>query len=230
MPIARRLPVLAACVLLLPGTLRPQAPAAPTKPEATPTPAASPILGSWLTSIRRPDGSAADIYEIFSGKEDWRSVAVFRDNHGKVSTLAVWGTFKLTPAGSGTYRLVTATDDYSPRHRCVVNGACEPLTSLSGVDATIVFPDPDHLGSPGEQVIAVRLRQLPIEAETPVPHVQMVTANGEIVNAPTPLGLDDPRFEHPRKTACDDLQQQRICNLNDGTMYTGKDGCKHCSK
>ena len=28
---------------------------------------------------------------------------------------------------------------------------------------------------------------------------------------------------------CDNLQQQRICNLNDGYLYTGQDGCQHCS-
>jgi hypothetical protein len=30
--------------------------------------------------------------------------------------------------------------------------------------------------------------------------------------------------------ACADLQQECICTINDGDMYTGRDGCQHCSR
>ena len=100
---------------------------------------------------------------------------------------------------------------------------------MPGLDATITFPDPDHFGSPGQQAAVDRLRHLPIEAETPVPHIQMVTAAGEPSDAPPPVGLDADRFHYPERP-CDNLQQQRICaSTDDGHMSTDGNGCQHCT-
>ena len=219
--------------LVLP--LLPVAAARPQPPEAKPGAAAgavaTPILGSWFTTIHNPDGSVLDLYDTFSGEHSWNATAVFRDKAGKVLTRRAWGEFSLTASAEGSYRLVTSTDEWSPRHTCVDKRPCESVPPLTRPYDIISFIDLDHFHAAGDtSVVSTRLRQLPIEATTPVPHILMLTATGEPSDAPTPVGLDSmPQPPHPRwSRGCDNLQQQRICTINDGQMGLDSNGCKVC--
>ncbi len=121
---------------------------------------------------------------------------------------------------------------------------CQPFQVPTSDTSLVTFSSPNQLQSMSETnaggggiVNEVRDNQPALlQAQAPQRWVTVVQPSAGPGPAPIITPSVSPYQRGPATNIpglggnCDDLQQRRICNLNDGNLIRGRDGCLRCDR
>ena len=191
----------------------------------------SPIVGLWSTVFPREDGGTLHAYDEYRADGTWRMTSIVDGGTASGARLQVWGTYKAEQRPDKSYRIDFTATGHAPHTVCTEGAGCQKMPEIHNVSAVVRFIDADHLRiDEGMKATSERVAAIPPQLLSQVP--ETVSRAASSTDKPLCCGGDHdwPHRPPPRESVCDNLQQQRICTINDGTMYTGNDGCQHCSK
>lgn len=196
------------------------------------------LVGTW-SGQRQGDAGPVHQTDAFSG--DGKFVTVAELGPGLVR---VWGYYRTSPAGQNAIRVEFQVAGYLPQQFCAQAPGgplvCRPF-QLPMSDASLVtFTSPDSFQASSVQNPAAGPIQ---ETRDPNPYLLQRQVPAQLVvqtnppptpyPAPSPYPAPPPYptpMPYPRPTAgpaCNDLQQRRICNINDGHLVPSG-GCLVC--
>ena len=229
-----------------------QAPAGPKPSSNTPFPFGQPgsggqqgnadapsLVGAWSGQTMTQNGPVQQT-DYFGPDGNYVSVARLQNGF----TARIWGQYRVTPINQVQLRLDLQAQGWLPQQLCRQEGSGQPSCSpfqIPQTDSTIVsFLSPTALVSVSQtmpntsitesrdqnptllqaQVQQQFVLRVPVQQPTPSPSYQP-GAPGPVVVPYQPIA---PRYTGPK---CDDLQQRRICNINDGHLVSSG-GCLVC--
>ena len=147
----------------------------------------------------------------------------------------MWGSYSVQAAGSNV-SVTFHPAGFAPVQACTPGVGC---TQMPGYPQAFtnhyILVDANHLRSNDQQhLVSGRVAQIPAALTSQLPQTHMFPAPPTISGGGRSGGsgggytpMQRPAGVGPN--SCDNLQQQRICNLNDGYLYTDNRGCQVCS-
>jgi hypothetical protein len=192
------------------------------------------IVGTWSNMSQGPGGQTETTYGF---GQDGTFAMVQAAQSG--SENRIWGTYQVTPDGLSGLQLVLQISGVLPTVFCAQTPGFAPHCSQT--------PNPGSMNGP---VQILSDQQIVIAGETfgrdPNPTLlnlqipQQLTVNTAPVqqpDIPQPVNPNIPQPVNPNipdgggmagsPSDCDDLQQERLCAINNG-HYEMEDGCRMC--
>jgi hypothetical protein len=197
------------------------------------------VVGQWHEQFQTPQGSG-DLYIEYLRDGQFRGV-IYTPTQPMTEAQS-FGTYTAQQEGADQVRVHRTISRRLPLMLCEPNGGnCRPVPSGptevdavfriardgSLVDAANMTLRREAIPQQFLQVIPDRifLHQVPAVAQTGSrPAAGLGTSNPAI---PGPVHMT-PQGERGNGPNCDDLQQNRLCTVNNGYMYTDKRGCRMC--
>ncbi len=194
----------------------------------------NPIVGRWEMQMRLQDGATMHQFDEYGPDGSWRQTSINVGGRSNGIRTQTWGNYSVQAAGNNTYRISFQTTGFAPMQVCTQGVGCTQLSRTQTFANSYVLVDRNHLRSlDRQQLITARVAQIPAELTAQLPATKMNAGAPPISTGgyPSNGGRSGGSTYHVpgQGGTCDNLQQQRICNLNDGYLYTGQDGCQHCS-
>jgi hypothetical protein len=187
------------------------------------------ITGGWSTEVSGPQGvtRAAAVYG-----NDGTFVTLMQLPNGSIQK--IWGTYTATQVAPGQIQLNGQTQGWLPQQICAEAPGfpmrCQPYTVPPTQSVTVQFTSPSTIEADGalwnrDPSPALLQAQVPAQVVNNVPApVQPIIPQPFDPNNPQPISPNNPVAGNP---GCDDLQQERICTVNDGTIVMSG-GCEKC--
>jgi hypothetical protein len=178
----------------------------------------------------------------YAANGDFRSTSVIQGGTLNGMRMQVWGRYAVKQIGPNRYLVTSRAHGVAPQSLCNPGGGCSPNTVPDAVTETIDMLDANNFHikstingqvSESEQHRADIPQQLTsqVAAQVTLPALPRAAGNGG--GAPTMPTL------HPYVTPgggnktmgnnCDNAQQNRICTVNNGHIYTDARGCQVCA-
>ena len=209
----------------------------------------NPFIGSWTTTMPMQDGSGQIVsFSEFLPNGNTRATSIFQGGSMNNIRMQVWGKYTVKQLGPHRYQLTISVRGHAPRQMCMHGGSCQNMDLPTNATETDDMHGPDSYHS------VTTLNGVTTEAElhrSPVPP-QLMSLVGPLVTFSAPPqaaqggggggGAPIMPTMHPYVTpgggsyhvpgqggTCDDAQQNRICSVNSGHMYTDSRGCRMCA-
>jgi hypothetical protein len=198
------------------------------------------IVGQWHGQFQTAAASG-DLYIEYSSDGHFRGI-IYTPTQ-PITESQSFGTFSVHQDGAASLRIHRNITGHLPLTLCDPNGgSCRPVPPGSPqvdaqfriardgslIDSNNMILRRESIPQQFLQVIPDRIfmHQVPItSAATPGrPSVGAVPGNPAI---PGPTHMT-PRIAPGNSDTCNDLQQNRLCTINGGYMYTDKRGCRMC--
>jgi hypothetical protein len=197
--------------------------------------AAPDLSGTWTGQSQGPAGSTTTTYGF---GQDGTFAQAQQSQNGEESRF--WGTYTANPVGPGAMQLDLQITGFLPQVVCVqIQGFpthCNPQSGPSQMSGTIQFTSPSSVEIGGE---VFNRDPNPTLLNMQVP--QQLVLNGTqptAPNIPQPVVPNIPQPVDPNAglasggaggsgSNCDDLQQERLCAINNG-HYERSGGCLIC--
>ena len=199
------------------------------------------ILGAW-SGQHFDQGGTIQQTDAFS--PDGKFVSVARLPNGFLAR--TWGYYRASPAGPNQVRVDLQAQGWLPQQVCrQVQGAmpdCQPFQIPANDTVLVTFTSPNSFQSVSQTMQGASIAETRdpnpflLQAQAPQRWTINVVPAPQTGPGPAPVGTPyvSPFQRGPATNIpglggnCDDLQQQRICNINDGTLVRGRDGCMKC--
>ena len=199
------------------------------------------MVGAW-SGQRYDQGGPVQQTDAFSA--DGKFVSVARLANGLLGR--VWGSYRSTPVGPNQLRVDFQAQGWLPQQVCRQQQGsapeCQPFQIPATDTVLVTFTSPNSFQSvsqtaQGSGIVETRdPSPSMLQAQAPQTWTINVVPAPQVGPAPTPVVTPyiSPRNRGPATNIpglggnCDDLQQQRICNINDGSLVRGRDGCLKC--
>jgi hypothetical protein len=200
----------------------------------------SALVGQWHAKFQTPQGGG-DIYVEYLSDGRFRSI-IYTPTQG-MTIAQDFGTYTARPEASGQLRVHRSISRHLPTQLCFPNGGnCQPIPP-GGTEMEQQFTvqgdgsllDNSNMAFRREsippqflQTIPDRifLHQVPVSAAPPAGGAMRPSSSNSTAPAPAHM---TPRIAPGNSDTCNDLQQNRLCTVNGGTMYTDKRGCRMCA-
>jgi hypothetical protein len=200
---------------------------APMQQQTPPPPSAPDLTGTWTNESQGPDGDTKTTYGF---GQDGSFAQAQQSANGAESRF--WGSYSANPAAPGALNLSLQITGFLPQTVCVqIPGYplhCSPQRGPSQMSGTIAFTSADSVNIAGE--IFTRDPN-PVLLSLQIPQQITLTGAAPVApNMPQPINPNIPQPVNPNPSSgsnCDDLQQQRLCVVNNG-HYAQSNGCLIC--
>jgi hypothetical protein len=200
----------------------------------------SALVGQWHAKFQTPQGGG-DIYVEYLSDGRFRSI-IYTPTQG-MTIAQDFGTYTARPEASGQLRVHRSIARHLPTQLCFPNGGnCQPIppggTETEGQftvqgdgslldNSNMTFRresiPPQFLQTIPDRIF---LHQVPVSAAPPAGGAMRPSSSNSTAPAPAHM---TPRIAPGNSDTCNDLQQNRLCTVNGGTMYTDKRGCRMCA-
>ncbi len=193
----------------------------------------SPLIGRWEMQMHMQDGATMHQFDEFGADGSWRQTAINVGGRSNGVRTQTWGNYSVQTTGNNSFRVTFQTTGFAPMQVCTQGVGCTQLTRVQTFANSYTLVDRNHFRSNDRQgLVTARVAQIPAELTAQLPATDMHAgappiSTGGSGNSSGYIPMKRPDGVGP---TCDNLQQARICTINDGYMYTGRDGCQHCSK
>ena len=195
----------------------------------------NPIVGTWVAGHPQGDGSILLVADHYDANGTWSLNSIRKGGTLDGDRSQVWGRYTVRPIGNHRYQITTTPGGWAPLQVCTQYAGCTTKPAWNQSTTVRTALDPNHL-SGADGTAWERVAQIPPEVASQVPQTvyhappALPAGGGLSSGGVLPRGGDGTHHIPGQGGTCDNLQQQRICALNDGYLYTGRDGCQHCSK
>jgi hypothetical protein len=186
------------------------------------------LSGAWSRTTPGQDGP--ELHTEWFG-QDGSYVSVERLPNGSMQRF--WGSYRATPAGSGVMTVSFQAQGWLPHEICTqapgFPARCIAYTPPLNATVRLQFTSASTL-----QINGATLRRDPSPAllQQQVPEKLMQQASAPMqpsMRQPVaPAGAHYQTPRDPGRPGGDDLQQERICAVNDGQIIVQQDGHKIC--
>ncbi len=189
------------------------------------------ITGGWSTEVSGPQGvtRAAAVYG-----SDGTFVTLMQLPNGSIQK--IWGTYTATQISPTQVQLEGQTQGWLPQQICAEAPGfpmrCQPYTVPPTESVTVQFTSPSTIEADGALWNRDPSPAL-LQAQVPAQVVNTVPAPVQPI-IPQPVDPNNPDAGNPDagnpgagNPGCDDLQQERLCTVNDGTIVM-EGGCEKC--
>jgi hypothetical protein len=214
----------------------------PNGARAAGAPIQAPFLGTWSSRQPGPNNNGVVItFGEYAANGNFRSTSVIQGGTLNGMRMQVWGRYTAKQIGPNRYSITSHAHGVAPQRLCNPGGGCSPNTIAETTTETIEMLDANsfHIQSttgpgPGADLHRAEIPQqltAQIAAQVMLPALPRASGNGGA--APTMPTL------HPYVTPgggnktmgnnCDNAQQNRICTVNNGHIYTDNRGCQVCA-
>lgn len=197
----------------------------------------NPIVGSWHQVQQGQAGGTIHSFWVYNANGTWSMSSVTEGGPPNVNGMRMQfsGRYSIKPAGNGSFVVQTQTMHKAPMQLCMPSVGCRSTGAIPGPQQAYyqfrgdAFQSSDGVTAQRGEVPPTVAAPLPaVWNLQPPPPLPSISAGGGTAGR---SGYNPPKYTVPGTNGtCDNLQQQRICTINDGYMYTGRDGCQHCSK
>lgn len=210
----------------------------PSSPFGSGSPGGPSLVGAW-SGTKNVGNLAAQITDAYDAQGHY--VSVVRLSNGVL--LRVWGTYQAEAAGPDRVFVRFNQQGWLPRELCQQapgnQPSCQPFNLPAADPVQVTFTSPNTLQSydpaqPSLGVFNASRDANPYLLQQQVPAQQVVFVQGPPPAAPAPVQPAAPApgysYQSPSRPAgprCDDLQQRRICAINDGHLVVSG-GCLTC--
>ena len=222
--------LLAATLLAAPAAA--QQYGAPTQPQAEQGQPAPDLTGTWTNESQGEGGETKTTYGF---GQDGTFAQAQQSQNGAESRF--WGTYSANPAGQGSMQLSLQITGFLPQVVCVqIQGfptRCNPQSGPSQMSGTIEFTSPSSVEIGGEVFNRdpnPTLLNLQIPQQLVLNGTQPTAPNIPQPVDPNPIGGGGGNIGGGSPgggSNCDDLQQERLCAINNG-HYERSGGCLIC--
>jgi hypothetical protein len=214
----------------------------PNSPGGGAAPAQTPFLGTWTSRRPGPNGNGTILlFGEYAANGNFRSTSVIQGGTLNGMRMQVWGRYTAKKIAPNRYLVNSHAQGVAPQSLCNPGGSCSPNTVPETATETIDMLDANsfHIKAINGQGSGSDLHraEIPpqlasqIAAQVMLPALPRAAGNGGA--APTMPTM------HPYVTPgggnktmgnnCDNAQQNRICTVNSGHMYTDSRGCQVCA-
>jgi hypothetical protein len=186
------------------------------------------LVGAW--SGTSPGQGGPELHTEWFG-QDGSYVSVERLPNGSMQRF--WGVYRATPAGSGVVNVYFQATDWLPHEICTqapgFAAKCVAYTPPLSASVTLRFTSASTL-----QINNTTLTRDPAPAllQQQVPEKLLQQARAPVqptIRQPVaPAGARYQTPHDPGRPGGDDLQQERICAVNNGQIVVQQDGHKIC--
>lgn len=189
---------------------------------------ATSLVGAW--SGTTPGQGGLELHTEWFG-QDSSYVSVERLPNGSMQRF--WGTYRATPAGPGQLSVDFHAVGWLPHEICTqVPGfatKCVPYNPPLSASLRLQFTSASTLQINGSTLARDASPRL---LQQPVPERLMQQGNAPVhPNITQPIAPGGTRYQTPHdpgRPGGDDLQQERICAVNNGQIVVQQDGHKVC--
>ena len=203
--------------------------------------ASNPFVGSWASVFPQPSGGTNYTFERYGADGTYLLTNILRGSSTDGFRVQFWGRYTIQQVKGNSYRVTRHYTGHAPLQICAQGGGCNPFPPPADENLVFTFLDGRHLTAGGTNPVLERVAQIPQQLMAQLPQSEFVAVPAPAVSVNPSLstggssssgGYQSGSIGHVpgQGGTCDNLQQQRICTINDGYMYTGRDGCQHCSK
>ena len=202
--------------------------------------ASNPFVGSWSSVFPQPSGGTNYTFERYGADGSYLLTNIIQGSSTAGFRVQFWGRYTIQQVKGNSYRISRQYTGHAPLQICAQGGGCHPMPPPNDENLVFTFLDGNHLTAGGNNPVLERVAQIPPQLMAQLPQSEFVAVPAPAVSVnPSPStggyssgGYQSGSIGHVPGQAgtCDNLQQQRVCTINDGYMYTGRDGCQHCSK
>ena len=192
----------------------------------------NPFLGAWLVRMPGPGGTGSLMSIIeYLPNGTFRSETTIEGGFMNRAKIQLWGNYGIQRVDSKHFILGAKAVGITPKEFCIKAGDCKPNDLPEVAEETDEMVDSDHFHSiftsQGVKTEADAYRSyLPIDFGRVLEESVMLPVPQAGPPTPAPdrrhIGLDDG------PGSCDNLQQQRICIVNNGRMVKDQRGCQVC--
>ena len=189
----------------------------------------NPLFGTWASVSPEPGGGQNHMWFTYAPAGEYRMVSVVTGGSNNGQQVQRWGKYQWRGGTGGQYEVAVHQDGGAPAQICARGQGC---TEVQGLQAQFKFAF-EITGDELRQGNAIFKRaNVPTDLQKPIPATRWQAAlpappAGRRYNSPS----HGPATNIPGIGGnCDDLQQQRICTVNGGHMYTDRNtGCQVCA-
>jgi hypothetical protein len=200
-------------------------------PDQAPGQAGPNLVGTWTN---QSEGQSGETVTTYGFGQDGTFAQVQQSQNGAESRF--WGTYSANPVAASALQLNLQITGFLPQVVCVqIQGfptRCAPQSGPSTMSGVVQFASPSSVQIGGEiftrdpnpTLLNLQIpQQLTLNGTTPTaPNItQPVDPNN-----PAGGGMGDEGISNGG-SPCDDLQQERLCAVNDG-HYERSNGCLIC--
>jgi hypothetical protein len=197
----------------------------------------NPLVGTWHQAMPAQAGGVIHNFMRFGADGSFFSTSLNEGGGLNVNGMRtqMWGRYSIKPAGNGLYDVTITYQGHAPLQLCMQGYGCRPMSGPAGQDRGMFQFQGDMLQS-SNGFAAQRSGIPPVLAQRlpatwmlqPPPPINMPSGGGTAGGG----GYVSPRNNIPGLGGnCDDLQQSRICTMNDGWYHKDpRTGCMVCSK
>ena len=224
-----------------PGPFQPNPYQPGTAPPAGQVSGGPSLVGTWSGQSNGPNGMVQQS-DAFSA--DGRFVSVARLPNGFLAR--VWGTYRSAQVSPNQLRLQTQLEGWLPREVCQQQAGgqpqCQPFQIPTSDTSLVTFSSPSQFQSMSEANAGGMVNEMRdnqpalLQAQAPQRWLTVLQPSANPGPAPVIAPYVNPSSRGPATNIpglggnCDDLQQRRICGINDGQLIRGRDGCLRCSR
>ena len=205
-------------------------------------PIQAPFLGTWSRRQPGPNNNGVIVtFGEYAPNGNFRSTSVIQGGTLNGMRMQTWGRYTVKQIAPNRYLVTSHARGVAPQSLCNPGGSCSPNTVPETATETIDMLDANsfHIKSTNGQGTGSDLHRADIPpqltsqiaAQITLPALPRAAGNGG--GAPTMPTL------HPYVTPgggnktmgnnCDNAQQNRICTVNNGHIYTDARGCQVCA-
>lgn len=199
------------------------------------------LVGQWHMAFQDSQGNG-DLYIEYSSNGEFRGI-IYTPNEA-TTIVQTFGTYMASQDAQGNVRVQRQILRRLPTLLCRPNdGNCQQVPfGPAQVSAQFVIARDGSLIDSSNRALRrepipvallhviperLYLHQVPrVVAQSPNSPSRASTPGSSAIAGPTHMA---PFKEHGNGGECDDLQQQRLCTVNNGHMYKDKNGCQVCA-
>jgi len=205
------------------------------------TPIQAPFLGTWMSRQPGPNNNGVIVmFGEYAANGNFRSTSIIQGGTLNGMRMQVWGRYTAKQLGPNRYLVTSHAHGVAPQTLCNPGGGCSPNTVPETATETIEMLDANsfHVQSTGGQGAGSNLHRADIPqqltsqiaAQVTLPALPRAQSNGAAPTMPTMHPYVTPGGGNKTMgNNCDNAQQNRICTVNNGHMYTDSRGCQVCA-
>jgi hypothetical protein len=185
------------------------------------------LVGTW--GLVSPDGNGGKNFSwyTFSANGQYQLVSSIVGGRNNGSVIQRWGTYQARSTGPNAYQVAVRITGGAPTQICAAGQGCTPVKGIQA-QMNLAFQVNGNNLRQGDGTVFQR-STVPANLQARLPATRNI--------APVPQAKGGARYQSPPPGGgipglgpnCDNAQQNRICTVNNGRMYTDSRGCQVCA-
>jgi hypothetical protein len=186
------------------------------------------LVGTW--ALQQPDGNGGENFSwyTFTANGQYQLVSAIQGGRNNGSVVQRWGTYQSRSTGPNTYQVAIRITGGAPTQVCAAGQGCTPVQGIQRsmnlafqVSGNALRQSDGTIFQRGTVPAQLQARMPSTRSIAPVPQSPAIHNGGATSGSATNIpGLGNN---------CDNAQQNRICTVNGGRMYTDNRGCQVCA-